>query len=771
MGNDVNAYDLVTTEHDRYVSIRHIYHTKPLVIDYDCSTAGPFMVFCPYCGKKARQITNIEMVNRILLDDRDDIEVMCACCGKMIKLDFSESGFEEGRSRHSLNRMAAIPIRKLGTFRWTDITLFKPEEDGKITAAMNYCIMFVNRKAGAVYPNYGAIKVTMDTKKGQTYVKNAKVFGRYASPSARAFNRKWPLKINCGDYTLESWKLKYYEERIGFMKQFGRLFDKLDEHEIVKFFAENLIKLRGIDRSVLTQKGDFSDTTFTMISLCNNAPYYSYNGLKDLAQLSSKEYGRKYVRRMNVNMRKGTEHAAAYFIGKKNTPPKSIARLIADRPFTHYIYETMKKAGFKNTDIIRRTMENTVCTNNLMILMSDIRGERSTMEVEQEVTKNRRRDIITLIRGCISQYGEKKTARLFFIRGDANGYCIRDLAYMYVRLPEDKRHLSGNTVKEMHDNIREEVSYVKFEYPGEVMRLEGAADGIEFSIPRDSTALSKISADMHNCVWSYSDKVKDGISTIVLMSDGKKNVGCIEIRGKEVVQALGPCNKAISPGYRKTLGEWMKKNGLTYSEHAVVGDFTRDEPRAQEQAENHGTDQMLIRERKEKKRIEKMFDDLKKMPDSGSVDFQHRTFEEMRESMAAEVLKKDVTAEVRYIYGPKTSALQDTVDGIRFSLVRDKLDMSVLWKTLHCKRHAYGRTRIYDDNDDLDDSLSLFVATERGIYVGCIEVYNAKIVRRALGEHENPIKGKYEASIRKWQEKHGLQEEDNAFRTWGTYEA
>ena len=50
MGNDVNAYDLVTTEHDRYVSIRHIYHTKPLVIDYDCSTAGPFMVFCPYCG-------------------------------------------------------------------------------------------------------------------------------------------------------------------------------------------------------------------------------------------------------------------------------------------------------------------------------------------------------------------------------------------------------------------------------------------------------------------------------------------------------------------------------------------------------------------------------------------------------------------------------------------------------------------------------------------------------------------------------------------------
>ena len=159
------------------------------------------------------------------------------------------------------------------------------------------------------------------------------------------------------------------------------------------------------------------------------------------------------------------------------------------------------------------------------------------------------------------------------------------------------------------------------------------------------------------------------------------------------------------------------------------------------------------------------------MPDSGSVDFQHRTFEEMRESMAAEVLKKDVTAEVRYIYGPKTSALQDTVDGIRFSLVRDKLDMSVLWKTLHCKRHAYGRTRIYDSRDDLDDSLSLFVATERGIYVGCIEVYNAKIVRCVLGEHENPIKGRYEAPIRKWQEKHRLQEEDNAFRTWGTYEA
>ncbi len=79
--------------------------------------------------------------------------------------------------------------------------------------------------------------------------------------------------------------------------------------------------------------------------------------------------------------------------------------------------------------------------------------------------------------------------------------------------------------------------------------------------------------ELHNCVASYGPAMKDNKKWIVLVADDKgRLVACLEIRGKELVQAKLDRNKPVStdPKLNAEVVNWAKKAGLKINTSDVV---------------------------------------------------------------------------------------------------------------------------------------------------------------------------------------------------------
>lgn len=128
-----------------------------------------------------------------------------------------------------------------------------------------------------------------------------------------------------------------------------------------------------------------------------------------------------------------------------------------------------------------------------------------------------------------------------------------------VRLRDLHDWLSITHLKQNHKNI-------KFDVPNHIVnRLSMQADRLKFFMPKESIELVEAGHLLHNCVASYGKAMKENRSWIVLIADDKgKLAACLEIRGKELVQAKINQNKSVSVDEKlnQAVLDWAKEANL-----------------------------------------------------------------------------------------------------------------------------------------------------------------------------------------------------------------
>ncbi|MCR5725445.1 MAG: PcfJ domain-containing protein [Treponema sp.] len=115
--------------------------------------------------------------------------------------------------------------------------------------------------------------------------------------------------------------------------------------------------------------------------------------------------------------------------------------------------------------------------------------------------------------------------------------------------------LTNVTWSETHENV-------PFAYSAEERALEGDIQGFQFRLAADSRELCDIGISLHNCVASYTERVKEKVCLIVYaVKDGGYRL-CIEVRGNEIWQERADHNKRPIKEEEKAIDEWRKRHKL-----------------------------------------------------------------------------------------------------------------------------------------------------------------------------------------------------------------
>ena len=150
-------------------------------------------------------------------------------------------------------------------------------------------------------------------------------------------------------------------------------------------------------------------------------------------------------------------------------------------------------------------------------------------------------------------YGEVGIVRLVCEAQELN---LRDCIRLYEQLNDaNKKALAdeGVRLRDLHDwmSLRQKKQLhknVKFDVPAHIVRrLSMQRDRLSFFLPAESMQLLEAGHKLHNCVAGYGKSMKNNELWIVLVADDMgKLAACLEIKGKELVQAKQDRNKAVS---------------------------------------------------------------------------------------------------------------------------------------------------------------------------------------------------------------------------------
>lgn len=113
-------------------------------------------------------------------------------------------------------------------------------------------------------------------------------------------------------------------------------------------------------------------------------------------------------------------------------------------------------------------------------------------------------------------------------------------------------------------------------------RLAMQFDHVQFFLPEHSKTLHNAGEKLHNCVSSYAQRVRDGETNIVLMSDDRgKLVACIEITDGTIRQAKLDRNQPVhkKPEINEEIVTWAEKVGVRYDTCSDVKPIRQTEER------------------------------------------------------------------------------------------------------------------------------------------------------------------------------------------------
>lgn len=162
-------------------------------------------------------------------------------------------------------------------------------------------------------------------------------------------------------------------------------------------------------------------------------------------------------------------------------------------------------------------------------------------------------DLLQFLRAMLSLYGEAGIVRLV---EDAKELELLDSIHLYTQLNQENREAiqaERVKIKDLHDwmarrhRLQNHVN-LKFSVPEHIVkRLSMQTDRMKFFLPAESIDLLEAGAELHNCVASYGTAMKDNKKWIVLVADDKgKLAACLEVQGKELVQAKIDKNKPVA---------------------------------------------------------------------------------------------------------------------------------------------------------------------------------------------------------------------------------
>jgi hypothetical protein len=125
-------------------------------------------------------------------------------------------------------------------------------------------------------------------------------------------------------------------------------------------------------------------------------------------------------------------------------------------------------------------------------------------------------------------------------------------------------------IKNLHDNLsvdndKARIQNHKINYTDKELTLEKIIDGTkEIILAPDTHYLVRVGSLMNICVGSYHQLATSKVCDIAVLKEGESPVVCLEIRGKELVQAKMKHNKRPNDEYRKEIIRWCLDNQLEY---------------------------------------------------------------------------------------------------------------------------------------------------------------------------------------------------------------
>lgn len=149
---------------------------------------------------------------------------------------------------------------------------------------------------------------------------------------------------------------------------------------------------------------------------------------------------------------------------------------------------------------------------------------------------------------------------------------LRDTSLLLLSVTlEAKRKALSVKLKNMHDflveqkHLQDEKGY-KLEVPEHIVRRLSMQMGlVKFFLPNTSKELKIGGEIFHNCVGTYSQRVKMGECQIAFMTnDNGKLIACLEIRGNRLVQAKLKFNHPVyqNGAINGAVLDWCEKTGL-----------------------------------------------------------------------------------------------------------------------------------------------------------------------------------------------------------------
>lgn len=175
--------------------------------------------------------------------------------------------------------------------------------------------------------------------------------------------------------------------------------------------------------------------------------------------------------------------------------------------------------------------------------------------------------IYSFLKSMKQIYGEPGIVRLVNEQKELDFW---DCKRLYEQLTdENKKLIETEKVKlaDLHDwmSIKHKMQNhknMRFEVPEHIIkRLSMQKHRLEFFLPKESMELLIAGHELHNCVASYGQAMKDNKKWIVLVADDKgKLAACLEIKENEIVQAKLDRNKPVAQNaeLNSAILEWAK---------------------------------------------------------------------------------------------------------------------------------------------------------------------------------------------------------------------
>jgi hypothetical protein len=110
---------------------------------------------------------------------------------------------------------------------------------------------------------------------------------------------------------------------------------------------------------------------------------------------------------------------------------------------------------------------------------------------------------------------------------------------------------------------------LKFSVPEHIVkRLSMQTERLRFFLPKESLELLEAGTELHNCVASYGEAMKNNRKWVVLVADDRgKLAACLEVQGKKLVQAKIDMNKPVASDAKLNAEviAWAKETNIEIS--------------------------------------------------------------------------------------------------------------------------------------------------------------------------------------------------------------